>query len=186
MEGSSQLFTRALGHALLFASCLIVFLGSLSYAAYGQYTFGVILLNLDPCFTTYFVQFLYSIGILCGYCLMITPTFKILKTFPCYNLIPDFHMFGLKRLKPRLTRLLIVLLCCSLAYNIPDLGQFLNFQGSITGILMTYVFPIACYFKTCELERNERWLCYAILAYGIIGGTVSAGYAFISLIKGSS
>ncbi|TNV78508.1 hypothetical protein FGO68_gene14267 [Halteria grandinella] len=186
MEKPQALFTNALGNALLFASWLIVLLGSLSYASYGQFTYGVILLNLDPHISTYIVQIIYSIGILCGYCLMIIPSLKILKLFSLYKLIPDFQLFGFKKLKSKATRLCLVILCCSLAYNISDLGQFLNFQGSITGILMTYVFPIACYFKTMGLQgiqERERYMCFGILAYGVIGGVMSAGYAFQALIK---
>ena len=56
---------------------------------------------------------------------------------------------------------------------------------------MTFVFPIACYFKTFEwrnsaiISPNEKLMCFAILAYGIIGGTVSAVYAFSALLKSS-
>ena len=90
MESGQKLFTGSLSNALLFATGLIVFLGSLSYGAYGQYTESVILMNLKPSTLTYVVWIFYSIGILCSYCLMVTPTFKILKTIPWYNKIPDF------------------------------------------------------------------------------------------------
>ena len=180
-------FTRALGHALLFATCLIVFLGAFSYAAYGQYTYGVILLNLEPSLVTYTIQLFYAVGILCGYCLMIIPTFKIIKHIPLYHKVPELSWRGFTHLKSIALRLITLLLCCTLAYNIPDLGQFLNFQGSITGILMTFVFPLACYFKTFEgqISRRERLMCHAILGYGLIGGAISACYALAALLKAS-
>lgn len=133
------------------------------------------------------IQLFYSVGILCGYCLMITPTFKIINHIPMYHALPEFSMFGKKNMKQRLLRVVIVILCCTLAYNIPDLGQFLNFQGSITGILMTFIFPIACYFKVFweKISPHERYMCYSILAYGMIGGTVSASYALYSLVMES-
>jgi hypothetical protein len=116
---------------------------------------------------------------------MVTPTFKILKLILAYERLPDFSVFGLKNAKIILTRATIVVLCCSLAYLVPDLGQFLNFQGSITGILMTFVFPIVCYFKThaAYITHRERVVCYVILAYGIVGGMISATYAFWALVK---
>ena len=48
MESSQKLYTKALGNALLFSTSLIVLVGSLSYAAYGQYVKGMILENLNP------------------------------------------------------------------------------------------------------------------------------------------
>ncbi len=53
---------------------------------------------------------------------------------------------------------------------------------------MTFVFPIACYFKTFEgkISNRERLMCHVILAYGVIGGAVSACYALFALLKGSS
>ncbi len=122
MEYSSKLFTNSLGQALLFSTGLIVMLGSLSYAAYGQYTESVILMNLKPSTMTYVVQIFYSIGILCSYCLMVTPTFKILKAIPIYNKIPDFSIGRIHHLKTLITRALVVIFCCSLAYKVPNLG----------------------------------------------------------------
>lgn len=48
MESSQKLYTRAMGNALLFSTSLIVLVGSLSYASYGQYVKGMILDNLNP------------------------------------------------------------------------------------------------------------------------------------------
>lgn len=92
---------------------------------------------------------------------MITPTFKILSSIPSYHRLPDPSCGPLPRLKPFLTRALVVLLCCSLAYQIPNLGQFLNFQGSVTGILMTFVLPIAVYLKAYgdRVGAGERRAC---------------------------
>ena len=142
-------------------------------------------MNLKPNLLTYVVWIFYSIGILCSYCLMVSPTFKILKTIPLYNKIPDFSIGRIRHLKTLITRALVVLFCCSLAYKVPNLGQFLNFQGSVTGILMTFILPIACYFKAFSgrISPREMKLCYALLAFGIIGGTVSAYYAFLALIN---
>jgi hypothetical protein len=52
---------------------------------------------------------------------------------------------------------------------------------------MTFVFPIACYFKAFgheNIEKREKIMCYGILCYGILGGLVSAYYALIALING--
>jgi solute carrier family 36 (proton-coupled amino acid transporter) len=122
MEYSEKNFTASLGNALLFATGLIVLLGSLSYSAFGQYTESLILMNLKPTTLTYVVWIFYSIGILCSYCLMVTPTFKILKTIPLYSKIPDCSLGRLSHIKTLLTRALVVIFCCSLAYKIPNLG----------------------------------------------------------------
>jgi Transmembrane amino acid transporter protein len=116
---------------------------------------------------------------------MVTPTFKILNSIPCYHRLPDSTLGPIPKLKSLLTRVFVVLLCCSLAYSIPNLGQFLNFQGSITGILMTFVLPISVYFKAYgdRISKKERMLCNAILIFGITGGIVSASYAFEALIR---
>ena len=89
MDQNDKLFSRSLGQALGFSTILMILLGSLSCAAYGQYTNSVILLNLAPSTLTYVVQVFYSIGILCSYCLMVTPTFKILNSIPWYHHLPD-------------------------------------------------------------------------------------------------
>lgn len=41
------------------------------------------------------------------------------------------------------------------------------------------------YFKAFEgkVEATERRICYAIIAYGVIGGTMSATVALLSMVK---
>ena len=134
-------------------------------------------MNLQPSVMSYIVQIFYSVGILCSYCLQIIPTFKILNMLPLYKNIPENRSYPW--LKSFITRVTIAFLCCSLAYFIPNLGQFLNFQGAFGGCLVTFVFPIAFYFKTfgASIPSTERYVCIGALLYGIIGGLWSVTYS---------
>lgn len=125
MEDGSQRFTKSLSIALLITISLILIVGSLSYSAYGENTQSIVMMNLTPGPFTILVQIFYSVGILCSYCLQIIPTFKIMNIIPAYKNIPDSKDFpGLKSL---VTRLTVAFFCCSVAYFMPNLGQFLNF-----------------------------------------------------------
>jgi hypothetical protein len=55
MENAPANFTKATTDALLFCTMTILALGSLSYAAYAQYTESIILLNLEAGLLTYIV-----------------------------------------------------------------------------------------------------------------------------------
>lgn len=130
------------------------------------------------------VQIFYSVGILCSYCLQIIPTFKVMNLIPLYKSIPNSENHpGVKSL---ITRLTVAFLCCSMAYFMPNLGQFLNFQGAVGGILLTFVFPIVFYFKTFgdRITKKEKVFCIAIVSYGVIGG-VWATYYSLSAIFGN-
>jgi len=134
---------------------------------------------------TYLVQVFYSAGILCSYCLQIIPAFKIMNIIPAYKSIPDSD--ALPGLKSWVTRIVTAFICCSMAYFIPNLGQFLNFQGAFGGSLITFIFPIAFYFKTFQdrISRNERILCYATLIYGVGGGLWSTFYSLHAMFGNS-
>ena len=53
---------------------------------------------------------------------------------------------------------------------------------------MTFVLPIAVYFKAYgdRVSKQERYLCYIILTFGIAGGIVSGSYAFEALVRSST
>jgi len=106
----------------------------------------------------------------CSYCLQVTPTFKIIKKTSIYKLLPIDRDNARQDL---IVRCITAIICCIVAYNLPNLGQFLNLQGALTGILITFVFPIACYFQTFGKDVEERILCIGILLYGIGGGTIA-------------
>ncbi|CDW79488.1 brix domain-containing protein 1 [Stylonychia lemnae] len=170
MEDAQNKFVHSLGLALGITASLILLIGCLSYSAYGQFTNGIILLNLKPSLMTYLVQIFYSIGIICSYCLQIIPTFKVMKLIPIYQQIPESKEHPM--LKTFLTRITVAFICCLIAYIVPDLGQLLNFQGAIIATLLTFIFPISFYFKTfsSEIGTKERYFCYGIIVYGTIGG----------------
>eukprot|EP00347_Sterkiella_histriomuscorum_P009779 403339927 len=184
MEEAPKRFTQSLGNALAITATLILIVGTLSYSAFGQFTKSIILLNLKPSLMTYVVQIFYSIGILCSYCLQIIPTFKIMNLIPVYKNIPESRTYPW--MKSFLTRIAVAFICCTFALVIPNLGQFLNFQGAIGGCLVTFIFPIAFYFKTFGIDKipnRERYLCYAGLTYGTIGGLWSAYYSLHAMFN---
>jgi hypothetical protein len=53
------------------------------------------------------------------------------------------------------------------------------------GGCVTFVFPVIFYFKTFgdQISRQEKIMCYGILAYGSIGGLISA-YVSLTLMFG--
>jgi hypothetical protein len=80
-------------------------------------------------------------------------------------------------------RAFTAVVCCILAYFLPNLGQFLNFQGALTGTLITFVFPIACFMKTFGEDVAEKKMCQCILLYGVIGGSIASAVAFKAMIS---
>lgn len=111
------------------------------------------------------MQGFYSFGILCSYCLQITPVFRLIRPAN-YTPMKGYVMRGMTALA-----------CIAIAYRLPNLGQFLNFQGALSGTLMTFIMPVACFIKTHgyrELHKWERALCIGCIAYGAIGGTVAS------------
>jgi len=88
-------------------------------------------------------------------------------------------------LKDIVTRVSAVVLCTVIAFYVPNIGQFLNFQGALTGTLISFVFPICCFIKTfgySEITWYERQFSLAALLFGIIGGSIATLFAFEALI----
>ena len=69
------------------------------------------------------------------------PAFKILRLVPLYAKLPETPVKGI------ITRAVTAVACCLIAYQVPNLGQFLNFQGALTGTLICFVFPTLGYWK---------------------------------------
>ena len=82
------------------------------------------MLNLPPMIFTYIMQAVFAMGILFSYFIQIVPLFKILRLIPFYDDIPESRKHP--RLKEILTRIVLCIFCCTMAYIVPDLGQFLN------------------------------------------------------------
>lgn len=106
---------------MLMTCTMVASVGSLSYAAYGQLTRDMVLLNLPPNVMTYIVQLFYSIGILCSYCLQVIPIYKVLRIFPFYARIPD-GTDAYPNTKSVITRVSFVVICATFGYFIPNLG----------------------------------------------------------------
>lgn len=180
MEDRQKSYPKALAGSLGFATFMIILTGGLCYSAYGNEVKDIVLLSLPRNPITAAVQIAYSLGVLCSYALQISPAFKILKMNPIYQQIPEgnLKLFG--------TRFFIVVLCSTMAYQLPNLGQFLNFQGAIVSTLLTIICPIAFYLKTFgdEISVKEKLLLTVLFLYGLGGGCFSGFIAFNQLIVG--
>ena len=104
------------------------------------------------------------------------------QTFPSFY-ANYFSQAKWPDLMEALLRAFTAVVCCATAFFLPNLGQFLNFQGALTGTLITFVFPIACFLKTFGQEVPEKNLCYGILLYGVIGGSVASAVALNAMIS---
>ena len=117
---------------------------------------------------------------------MVTPTFKILRLLPSYRRIPESKT--LPNLKNFVSKILTLLICVLIAYSIPNLTHLLNFQGALTGVLMTFFIPILCFQKTFGskgIALKELALCYSILLFGFIGGSVSIAFSLQAMVNHS-
>ena len=106
-----------------------------------------------------------------------------MRLIPWYENIPQSKTYP--QLKNLLTRIFLAALCCYLGHSIPNLGQLLNFQGALTGTLITFIFPIAGFLKVFgvkELSNYEKFLCIGTLIYGVIGGSIASIFALNELI----
>ena len=106
-----------------------------------------------------------------------------MRHIPWYENIPQSKTYP--QLKNLVTRIFVAGLCWFLGYSIPNLGQLLNFQGALTGTLITFIFPIAGFLKVFDfktLSKYEKLVCIGTLVYGIIGGSIASIFALNKLI----
>ncbi len=131
---------------MMICTSIIILTGSFSYSVYAQYTESIILLNLSSTGINLNFKMLYSAGVLFSYCIQIVPTFKILDTVPLYKMIPTSIKYpGMKLM---ISKIVVVVICCTIAFNVRNIGSFLNLQGAVCGFLLTFLYPIIFYFKS--------------------------------------
>ena len=113
------------------------------------------------------------------------PALKIIEETPLYKSIPTIKAYP--ELKSVTCRFLLVILCCTLAALIPNIGQFLNLTGSIFGFTLTFLYPIMFYFKAYELRgkvvpNGERYFCYGLIGYAVVGCSFSCYLSIIAML----
>ena len=135
-------FPLVLAIVMLIISLILVFMGTLSYAAFGSKTRTVVLLNLpqdDKLVNT--VQLLYSLAILLS-----TP----LQLFPAIRIAENelFTRSGKHRpfikWKKNIFRFFLVTICTVIAWGgAADLNKFVALSGNFLCVPLVYIYPVS-------------------------------------------
>lgn len=188
-------FPFVLRVALTFLSTVLMIVGILGFASFGEGTRSIILLNFGATPVVLAVKFVLMIGILFTYPLQIVPVFHYFER----SLLPhdltaqhsdespdessstvsavltsglfvsDWRRIGI--------RALIVLSTAAVAILAGgSFGLFQSLVGSLGATILAYCAPAVLHniaFKD-ELSRLARMKNYALLVFGVIGGIVGA------------
>ena len=78
-------------------------------------------------------------------------------------------------------RTFLAVIAILFGYWAEDFSSFLNLQGAFVGSFISYILPCSFFLvSAAEKDVDLGWrktLCYAIMGFGCIGGTISTFYA---------
>lgn len=134
-------FPPVLAGVMIFITILFIFMGALSYAAFGSATKTVVLLNLpqDSQFVNA-IQLLYSLAILLSTPLQLFPAIRIMEN-------EIFSRSGKNnryiKWKKNVFRFFLVVVCALIAWGgAGDLDKFVALVGSFACVPLVYVYPV--------------------------------------------
>ena len=134
-------FPSVLAGVMIFITVLFVFMGTLSYAAFGSATKTVVLLNLpqDSKFVNA-VQLLYSLAILLSTPLQLFPAIRIMET-GLFSRSGKHNPYI--KWKKNVFRFFLVVMCALIAWaGAGDLDKFVALVGSFACVPLVYVYPV--------------------------------------------
>jgi len=156
-------------------SLMIVF-GCSGYYAFGSLTESPITLNLGGEWATV-VKLCLCVGLYLTFPMMMFPVNEVLEDFFLSEKMP----------KPnRVFRTCVVIASATIAYAVPNFGQFLSLVGSSICTLLAFILP--CYFHLMAFGRQglsywEILLDYFLIGFGVLFGVLGTYESFSAIMQ---
>ena len=146
-------------------------------------------MNLPHDNLTTTVQIVYCLGLLGTYPMQIVPALDITEKGKLFTSTPNpFEKYKKPYLKNIVLRTFIVIMSAVLAQIIPKFGLFINLSGAFACTGLAFIFPILMYNKLFDKEMGlrQKRVNYALIAFGVVCGTISCVQSLIALINAFS
>ncbi|CAD6581993.1 MAG: neutral amino acid transporter [Alectoria sarmentosa] len=178
-------FPPVLAGVMIFITILFIFMGAVSYAAFGSATKTVVLLNLpqDSQFVNA-IQLLYSLAILLSTPLQLFPAIRIMEN-------EIFSRSGKNnryiKWKKNLFRFFLVMVCALIAWGgAGDLDKFVALVGSFACVPLVYVYPAMLHFKAVADSKRKRIADVILCVFGGVVMVYTTALTIKSWANGSS
>lgn len=168
-------FAKIQRNIMITVITLLVFFGCFSYESFGERIKDMVTMNLPHNNLTSAVQMFYCFGLLGSYPMQVLPAIDITEKTQAFinsaNPFKDINPY----IKNIVLRTLLVLFTGMLAVVIPKFGLFINLTGAFSCTALAFILPVLMYNKVAadDLTPRRKQAHYAILAFGIICGTIS-------------
>lgn len=146
-------FPPVLAGVMIFITVLFIFMGAVSYAAFGSATKTVVLLNLpQDSKSVNAIQLLYSLAILLSTPLQLFPAIRIMEN-------EIFSRSGKNnpyiKWKKNVFRFFLVVVCALIAWvGAGDLDKFVALVGSFACVPLVYVYPVRIIVCIRPIDTN--------------------------------
>jgi len=169
-------FPGLMKKTLLSITSLMAIFGCCGYFAFGTGTKAPITLNLDGNVSTV---------IKLALCLGLYLTFPVML-FPVNEVMEDL-LLGKESRRNKFFRSFVVLMCVTIAWMIPNFGQFLSLVGASICTILGFILP--CYFhlksfKRTELKYWEIFLDWFLIAFGVVFGILGTRDSLVGILSG--
>jgi proton-coupled amino acid transporter len=165
LKGSAQKpqqFNWLLSSTIGVISIFMALFGAAGYWAFGNQTMAPITLNLTSHWSATFVKLALSLGLYLTYPIMMFPIWSIAEGWSA--------RFADHAPTRRLMRASVVVLSTTVAYGMPNFGEFLSLVGSTVCTLLGFILP--CYFHLKVLGHELPWWQYGLDVFLVVGGSV--------------
>ncbi|KAJ2156201.1 hypothetical protein GGF46_005352 [Coemansia sp. RSA 552] len=150
-----QHFPAVLTLVMVIAGSVAVAIGALSYAAFGDHTEAIILLNMPHSTTTLAVQLAYSLAILFTTPLMMFPVVRILEQ-ALWPRRSGKRNPAVKMQKNAFRTLLLVLVAAVAVAGIDRVDRLVAIIGGFACIPLSFVYPPLFHMRAAATTRYER------------------------------
>ncbi|KAF2212771.1 hypothetical protein CERZMDRAFT_67735 [Cercospora zeae-maydis SCOH1-5] len=158
-------FPKVMGTVMLIVTVVFVSAGALSYAAYGENTKTVILLNMpQDNKMVNAVQFVYSLAILLSTPLQIYPAIEITSQ-QLFSRTGKYNPWI--KWKKNIFRFFMVALCALIAWaGAGDLDKFVSLVGSFACIPLVYIYPPLMHYRVVATKNWQRVVDILLVIFG--------------------
>lgn len=168
-------FPSLLRNTVFAITVLMAVFGICGYFAWGSATEAPVTLNLDGGPAT-IVKLALCVGLYL--------TFPIMM-FPVNEVMEDLFL-GEGSRNNKVFRATVVVFSCTVAWLVPDFGQFLGLVGASLCTILGFILP--CYFHLQAFEKSElKWweliLDRFLIVFGIAFGIMGTYTSFVDLIN---
>lgn len=167
---------------------MLVVFGCFSYESFGERIQDMVTMNMPHNNLTSTVQLLYCFGLLGSYPMQVMPAIDITEKTQIFlksgNPFKSINPY----IKNIILRSVLVAFTGLLAQVIPKFGLFINLTGAFSCTALAFVLPVYMYNRVAahELTPRRKMAHQAILAFGIICGTISFIMSLQEIIKAFS